>query len=367
MKDRSVPFFKRDGVITVMSSILCVIIGLLIGFVILVIINPDGAVNAIGVMLENFLYFPNDQMAMYYFGNTLAKSAPLLLCTLSVIFAYKVGLFNIGASGQFTIGAGVALLLGLSAHMPWWVCLLAATFAGGLVGALTGFLKARFQVNEVISGIMLNWILLYAVNTMLDGVRESGGTFTLSLDVNAPNALIPSLGLEHIFGESPYVTIGILFSVLCAIAVWFVLAKTKLGYELKATGISKDASRYAGMSVSKNMVLTMFLSGCLAGLAAACLYLSGIEQWSCAQTVVPAMGFNGISAAFLGALNPIGSIFSSFFIQHLMTGGSYINKLVYCTEISGLIIAIIIYSCGFSAYIRKRMKDGRVRKGGKRR
>ena len=126
----------------------------------------------------------------------------------------------------------------------------------------------------------------------------------------------------------------------------------KLGYELKATGLNKNAAKYAGMKEKRNMILTMVIAGSLSGLGASFLYLSGIEQWSCAQTAVPAMGFNGIAAAFLGGLNPIGSIFSAFFIQHITSGGSYVDKMVYCAQISDLISAIIIYFCGFVLFFK---------------
>ena len=130
------------------------------------------------------------------------------------------------------------------------------------------------------------------------------------------------------------------------------MSKTKLGYELKATGLNKNAAKYAGMKEKRNMILTMVIAGCLSGLGASFLYLSGIEQWSCAQTAVPAMGFNGIAAAFLGGLNPIGSVFSAFFIQHITSGGSYVDKMVYCAQISDLISAIIIYFCGFVLFFK---------------
>jgi simple sugar transport system permease protein len=124
------------------------------------------------------------------------------------------------------------------------------------------------------------------------------------------------------------------------------------GYELKATGLNKNAAKYAGMKEKRNTIVTMFLSGCLSGLGAAFYYLSGIEQWSCAQTSVPGMGFNGIAAAFLGGLHPVGSVFASYFIQHITSGGSYVDKTLYCSQISDLISAIIIYLCAFVLFFK---------------
>ncbi|RHO85689.1 ABC transporter permease [Ruminococcus sp. AF41-9] len=352
---------SNGAVQTLLASLFCIILGLVVGYVVLLVINPQGAGRAITAILQNFLYFPRPEVALEYFGSTLAKTAPLLMCTLSVLFAYKVGLFNIGASGQYAVGAGFALYFGIHYGTPWWLCLLLAMLGGAALGAIAGALKAYLNVNEVIACIMLNWISLYAVNTVLTEVKESGTTYTLPLRTNNPNALIPHLGLQHLFADNRYVTIAIPLAVIFAILVWVVLDKTKLGYELKATGLSINAAKYAGMREKKNIILTMAISGALAGLGAGFLYLCGIEQWSCAQTAVPNMGFNGIAAAFLGGIHPIGVIFSSFFIQHITSGGAYVDKMVYCSQISDLIAAIIIYFCGFVLFFKHVMRT-RIRK-----
>ena len=352
---------SNGAVQTLLASLFCIILGLVVGYVVLLVINPQGAGRAITAILQNFLYFPRPEVALEYFGSTLAKTAPLLMCTLSVLFAYKVGLFNIGASGQYAVGAGFDLYFGIHYGAPWWLCLLLAMLGGAALGAIAGALKAYLNVNEVIACIMLNWISLYAVNTVLTEVKESGTTYTLPLRTNNPNALIPHLGLQHLFADNRYVTIAIPLAVIFAILVWVVLDKTKLGYELKATGLSINAAKYAGMREKKNIILTMAISGALAGVGAGFLYLCGIEQWSCAQTAVPNMGFNGIAAAFLGGIHPIGVIFSSFFIQHITSGGAYVDKMVYCSQISDLIAAIIIYFCGFVLFFKHVMRT-RIRK-----
>ena len=338
---------SNKGFLTLLASLLCIVLGILIGFVVLLCIEPSGAAGAIGAILKNFMTYPDKKVALQYFGSTLVKTVPLLMCSLSVLFAYKVGLFNIGASGQYTVGAGAALFLALQFHMPWYVCIIAAALTAGLLGAASGALKAYLNVNEVIACIMLNWISLYLINMLLLKVKDSATTYTKTLTGSFKVALIPSLGLNHLFAENKYVTIALPLAVVIAIVVWIILDKTKLGYELKATGLNKNAARYAGMKEKKNTILTMFIAGALAGIGAAFYFLSGIEQWSCSQTSVPGMGFNGIAAAFLGGLNPIGSIFASFFIQHITSGGSYVDKMTYCSQISDLITAIIIYLCGF--------------------
>ena len=360
-KKEKTPLLARSGVQSFLASLICIALGLIAGFVVLYLINPAEAPRAMLAILQNFLYFPRPEVALEYFGSTLVKSAPLLMCTLSVIFAYKVGLFNIGASGQYTVGAGLALYLALAYKMPWFVCMLAAMLAGGLLGALAGALKAYRNVNEVIACIMLNWLSLYSVNMLLTKVKEVSTTYTSPLRTGNPAALIPSLGFNKLFSGNRYVTIAILLSGLIAILIWILLEKTRIGFELKATGYNKNAAKYAGMREKHNIILTMYISGCLAGLGASFLYLSGIEQWSCAQTAVPGMGFNGIAAAFLGGLHPIGAIFSSFFIQHITSGGSYVDKMIYDAQISDLISAIIIYFCSF-VFLFKYLMNQRVQK-----
>ena len=343
---------RSQAVQSLLASLLCVVVGMLVGYIVLLFINPEGAGEAILTVIKNYFYYPSKPAVMKYLGNTLVKTAPLLMCGLSVLFAYKAGLFNIGAAGQYVAGAGAALYLALALHMPWYVCLLAAMVAGALLGAVSGLLKSYFNVNEVISCIMLNWISLYCVNMLLTRVKESTSPYTLTLASTNPGALLPSMGLGALFSKNAYVTIALPLSVLVAILIWVVLEKTRFGYELRATGNNKNAAKYCGMNQNRNTVLTMMIAGAIAGMGAAMLYLTGFEQWQCSQSSVPAMGFNGISAAFLGGLNPIGTIFSSYFIQHITNGGAYVDKSLYCAQISDLISSLIIYLCGFVAFFK---------------
>lgn len=349
---------KNNGLQSLLASLMCILVGLLVGYIALLIINAEGAWEAITNIVKNFLYYPKKAQQLKYLGNTLVKTAPLLLCALSVLFANKAGLFNIGAAGQYVVGTGACLYMALALQMPWWACMLGAIAAGALLGAASGFLKTKFNVNEVISCIMFNWISLYCINMLLTKVKETTSPYTMGLKANAPQALLPSLGLGGFFSRNQYVTIGLPLAVIVAIAIWILLEKTKLGYELKATGNNKHAAKYAGMKENRNIVLTMAIAGGLAGMAAAILYLTGYEQWSCSQASVPAMGFNGIAAAFLGGLNPIGSIFSSFFIQHITAGGAYVDKTLYCAQVSDFISSLIIYLCGFVLFMKTAMNRG---------
>ena len=343
---------RNKGVQSLLASLLCIVVGLLVGYLVLLIINPAGAWEAITTIVKNFFYYPSPQAQLRYFGNTLVKTAPLLMCALSVLFAYKVGLFNIGAAGQYVIGAGACLYCALAWNMPWFVCMLAAVAAGAVLGAISGALKAYRNVNEVISCIMLNWISLYAVNVLLSQVKETASPYTLTLSSTNPGAAIPSLGLDKLFYNNQYVTVAIPLTILVAVAIWVLLEKTKLGYELKATGFNKYAAQYCGMKEKRNIILTMVIAGGLAGLGAAALYLTGFEQWQTTHSSIPSMGFNGIAAAFLGGLNPIGSIFASYFIQHITNGGAYVDKTMYSAQISDLISSLIIYLCGFVLFFK---------------
>ena len=367
MNEKKRSLLQNKGVQSLLASLLCILAGLLIGYLVLLIINPAGAWEAIVTIVENFLYYPSPQAQIRYFGNTLVKTAPLLMCSLSVLFAYKVGLFNIGAAGQYVIGAGACLYCALAWQMPWFVCMLAAVAAGAVLGAISGALKAYRNVNEVISCIMLNWISLYAVNVLLSQVKETASPYTLTLSSTNPGALLPSLGLGDLFQNNRYVTLAIPLTVLVAAAIWVLLEKTKLGYELKATGFNKYAAQYCGMKEKRNIILTMVIAGGLAGLGAAALYLTGFEQWQTTHSSIPSMGFNGIAAAFLGGLNPIGSIFASYFIQHITNGGAYVDKTMYSAQISDLISALIIYLCGFVLFFKVSMNGWLDRREEKRR
>ncbi len=352
MKKKLRSFFKNNAVQSVLSSLVCILLGLLIGYIVLLFINPDGAAKAIGDLMRNFLNYPNPKIQLQYFGSTLVKTAPLLMCSLSILFCYKVGLFNIGAAGQYAIGIGLSLYAAIAWSLPWWACILLAALGGALSGALGGLLKAYCNVNEVISGIMLNWISLYGVNMLLTTVKEDTSPYTVVFKYSNPKALIPSLGLDKLFSNNNYVTIAVPLSVLIAVLVWVMLEKTKFGYELKATGFNKNAAKYCGMNEKRNIIVTLAIGGALASIGAAFLYLTGYEQWNCSTSSVPAMGFNGIAAAFLGGLNPIGSILSSYFIQHITVGGAYVDKTLYSSQISDLISAIIIYLCGFVFFMK---------------
>ena len=343
---------RNNGVQSLIASLICIILGLFIGYIVLLFINPAGAGQAILAVIKNFMTYSKASLQMKNFGNTLVNTVPLLMCALSILFAYKVGLFNIGAAGQYCAGAAACLYAALAWQWGWVPCMLIAIAVSAVMGANVGLLKAYCNVNEDISGIMLNWIALYTTNMVLNGVKDATQPYTLYIkDVN-PSALLPTLGLGKLFAGNDYVGLSIPVAILFAIAVQVVLNRTRFGYELRATGNNKNAAKYCGMAEKRNIILTLVIAGALAGLGAALMYQTGYTRWETSQSTVPAMGFNGIAAAFLGGLNPIGTIFASFFIQHITFGGAYVDKSIYCSQISDLISAIIIYLCGFVLFIK---------------
>ena len=349
--------WKNNGIQSLLASLACVVLGMLLGYIVLLFINPDGAGEAVATIIKNFLTYSRPETQAKYFGNTLVKTAPLLMCALAILFAYKVGLFNIGVAGQYCAGIAVSLYAALAWHWGWLPCMLLAMLGGAVLGTISGLLKSYCNVNEVISGIMINWITLYLTNMLLTKVKEDTSPYTYVLQHNNPSAVLPSLGLGRFFNNNQYVGLAIPLAVLIAIVVWVVLEKTRFGYELRATGNNKNAAKYCGMAEKRNIILTLAISGMLAAMGASMLYLTGYEQWQCSTSSVPGMGFNGIAAAFLGGLNPIGAILASFFIQHITAGGAYVDKSMYCAQISDLISAIIIYLCGFVLFMKYAMNS----------
>lgn len=336
-----------SGVLSVLASLICIIIGLLVGLVILYCINSENALDGFSRILKGGFYLKPKGI-----GTVLAQTAPLIMTGLSVAFAFKTGLFNIGAAGQYTLGALGALYFALVLKMPWFVCLLAAMLFGALWGAIPGIFKAYFNVNEVITAIMFNWIGLYAVNEIIykgviGDMYDMKTTKTYTLRSTSPSSMIPDMGLNNLF-KTKSTTIAIFIAIIIAIVVYIVINKTTFGYELKACGHNKEAARYAGINDKKNIVLSMTIAGALSGIGAGLYYLSGVAEWNPqVSTALPAMGFNGIPVALLALSNPIGVIFAALFVSHITVGGGYLPTKYFQPEIADVIIAVIIYLCAF--------------------
>ena len=347
-----------EAFLSVAASLICIVIGLLLGLVVLAIINPEHAINdGLLVILRSGAKNPRNM------GTVLANAAPLIMTGLSVGFAFKTGLFNIGAAGQYTLGAFGALYCAIVLQLPWYLCLLAAMVLGALWGAIPGFFKAYLNINEVITAIMFNWIGLYMVNDIMYGKGKSpmydlSTTKTYSLRKTAPGSMIPNCGMSEAFGKLQSVTIAIFIAVFLAAVVYIVLNKTTFGYELKACGFNKNAAQYAGINDKRNIILSMTIAGALAGIGAGLYYLSTVAEWNPqVSTALPALGFNGISAALLACSNPIGTIFSSLFISYITVGGTKLSTQYYTKEIADVITALIIYLCAFSLLFKNKIRQ----------
>ena len=352
------PLLQNPGVVGVLASLLSIVIGLVLGFILLVVLNPGASLEGMKAMMTTGF------ASMDKLGKVLYQAAPLMMCGLSVGFAFKTGLFNIGAPGQYTMGSFFALLCAIQFQLPWFVCLLAAAIGGAIWGIFPGLFKAYFNVNEVITSIMFNWIGLYLVNELVyqngtGPMYDVRNTRTLNLGKNADFAqsVIPDFGLNKLF-QTNSTTTAIFLAAVVAILIWVVLNKTTFGYELKAVGLNKSAARYAGINEKKNIILSMAIAGALAGFGAGLFYLSNVSQWNpLNSTSLPGMGFNGISVALLASSNPIGTVFSALFISHISVGGSFLSTKFYPTEISDLISGIIIYLCAFSMLFRGKIQS----------
>ena len=367
------------GVSSILASIVCVFIGLVVGYLSLMIlgwitISQKGEAvtfaeliqktNELGFtrILQGGFYEKKNMMGMGVYTE-ITRAAPLVMTGLSVAFAFKTGLFNIGAAGQYTIGAFFALYSSLILKQPWYICLIAAAIGGAIWGAIPGIFKAFLNVNEVITSIMFNWVGLYAVNTIMyqngsSPMFDIKTTKTLRVVQASPDSLLPTFNVQvdgkDYFGSfKPVInyepSIGIIIAIVVAVIIWFVLNKTTFGYELKACGHNKHAAKYAGINDKKNIILSMTIAGALAGLGAGLFYLSGSKEWEpMVSTILPADGFNGISVALLASSNPIGCIFSAFFISHITVGGGAMEASLFPSEVSDIISGVVIYLCAFS-------------------
>lgn len=363
-----------SGVSSLLASLTCILVGLVIGFLALLILGwitlaQDGNTvtftemlgktwsSGFKAILSGGFYTTANAMGMGV-RTEILQAAPLIMTGLSVAFAFKTGLFNIGAAGQYTVGAFFALYSAIVLKLPWWACLVASAIGGALWGAIPGFFKAYLNVNEVITAIMFNWIGLYGVNTLIyqggsGPMYNTNTTKTYTIKQVSAESLLPtfnvSVGGKDYFGKMFLPTIGIFIAIAVAVLIWVVLNKTVFGYELKACGFNKNTAKYAGINDRKNVVLSMTIAGALAGLGAGLFYLSGSKEWEpLVSTALPATGFNGISVALLASSNPIGCIFSAIFISHITVGGGFMDASIFPGEVSSIISGVVIYLCAFS-------------------
>lgn len=371
MKTKLKSFFASNGAKSVLSSLLCIIAGILVGFIVLLIlaltsdsIPISDAFKGLGIILAGPFASGASKNIAFVLGDMLFESAPLLLTGLSVAIAFKTGLFNIGAPGQYLMGAMGSVIVALSipttpatAFWVWLLSLIVGMLCGMLWGLIPGLFKAFLNVNEVIVCIMTNWIAanvvswVFANNTQF--INTAGGKTAYTLPTTDNGVSTPKLGLDKLFPGSN-IDIGIFVAIIIAVGIFILMNKTTLGYELKACGHNKNAAKYAGMNEKRNIMLSMAIAGGLAAIGASLYYLNGGAElaWN-TYGKLPDNGFNGIPVALLASNNPIGVVFSSVFLRFIDKGGyNLAGFTAYNEYVSDLIIAVIIYFAGFSKLIK---------------
>ena len=380
--------FSGDGWTKLLASLLSILIGLMVGCVVVLVvgissanISLKGAWEGVRLILIGIFSTGRDAAGNLTWGfnptsigNMLFRATPLIMTGLSVAIAYKTGLFNIGAPGQYLMGTMVSLMIALSIPsssvspiLIWIIAFLGGSIAGALWGAIPGLMKAFLNINEVLACIMTNWIAANLVTWMFDisnfknVVESTKSGYIYKTTYN--NVATAKLGLDRLFPGSQ-VNGGILVAILIAISIYILINKTTLGYQLKACGSNRHAARYAGIKDRRNIVLSMAIAGSLSGAGAALYWLSGNTEffWSTYQSL-PAIGFNGIPVALLAVNNPIGVIFSGIFMSMLnIIGLQLTNLTAYNEYITDVIIAVIVYLSAFSLVIQMFLSNRGKRK-----
>lgn len=378
---------KTDSARSILASILSILIGMAVGCVIVLIVAATskdlsmasawegirlifGGLFSTGRTAAGTLTFGFNPTNL---GNMLFRATPLIMTGLSVAVAFKTGLFNIGAPGQYLMGTMATLMLALGipsesipAGLIWIIAFVGGCFAGALWGAIPGLLKAFLNINEVLACIMTNWLAANLVTWAFDAsnfknmVENTKSGYIYKTTFNG--VATPKMGLDKIFPNSQ-VNMGIIIAILFAVAMFILMNKTTLGYQLKACGANRHAARYAGIQDKRNIVLSMAIAGALAAAGASLYYLSGNTEfyWSTYQSL-PDTGFNGIPVALLAANNPIGVIFTGCFMSMLDISGLQLTNLIAYNEyITDVIIAVIVYLSAFSLVI-KALISGRKKK-----
>ena len=391
MKERLTTLYNRDGTRTVLASVISIIVGLAVGSLIVLIvglvsdqISGRSTWDGIRLVFMGILSTGRDAAGNLSFGfnptsigNMLFRATPLIMTGLSVAVAFKTGLFNIGAPGQYLMGTMASLMLALgipSEVVPpaliWVIAFLGGVAAGAIWGAIPGLLNAYLNINVVLASIMTNWIAAnvvtwgFDISNFKNVIEGTKSAYVYRTEYN--DVMTPKFGLDELFPGSQ-VNGGIIIAILIAILMYVIMTKTTLGYQLKACGSNRHAARYAGIKDKRNIVLSMAIAGALSGAGAALYYLSGNTEfyWQTYQSL-PDAGFNGIPVALLAANNPIGVIFTGMFMSMLDVAGTQLTALTPFNEyITDVVIAVIVYLSAFSLVIKMLLNGRKKRKAAK--
>lgn len=324
-------------------SLISVGLGLVLGLIILIVsgYSPMVLFNA---MLRGLVGFTFDNFGNFNLRNTgefIVSSLPIILTGLSVAFAYRTGMFNIGAEGQVMVGAcasiSVAILVPLPGILHVIACVVAGALAGAIWGLIPGFLKSRYKINEVVVCIMLNYFGMYFSNFILKSLPGS----SISKTVIIPESASLSSDFLSSLTNNSRLNWGILIVGLAIFAYWFILNKTSFGFSLRATGFNEDAAQYAGMKTKRNVIYSMMIAGALAGLAGAVMSLGTFNM----GRVIGAFenyGFDGIAVAFVGAFNAIGIMLAGLLFGLLNVMAPLMQAAGVPKEINQIISAGIV-------------------------
>ena len=311
------------------SAIFYTLLSIIFGFIVGAIALLVAGYNPIESYAEMFRRIFGTSKTMSY--SFIEYSTPYILTGLSVAFSFKTGVFNIGAEGQYVIGAVAAVLVGIFVKVPGWLlvplCVLAALIAGMIWGAVVGWLKVRFGVNEVLSMIMFNWIAYYFSNFIvnLKSVEVGGGKTWTKLIQDEAKITLPSEVRKNFLGLgielSPKAHVGILFAIVAVVIIWYIIEKTTLGYRLKAVGFNRNAAEFAGIDANKNILIALGISGALAALGGASQVM-GVNYKVSQFAGQEGYGFNGITVALIGNTAPFGVLLAGFFFGALKFAGT---------------------------------------------
>jgi len=347
--------FQLRNYSKLLASVVAVILGMLVGLIVLMVTHPESGWDGFVTLLLGSQPYGGIKAV----GNILYYATPIMLTGLGVAFSFQAGVFNIGGPGQFIIGAFAAVYTAikwtfLPDFLRWIVPCLCALLAGALWAFIPGLIKAYFNVNVVISTIMMNYIGMYVVNYL---TRLLIFDSTKGQSQSIPGAAqLPKIGLDKLFPGSS-VHIGFVIAVFVAVVVHFLLNSTVFGYEIKACGMNPDACKYAGVKEKRNTISAIMISGGIIGLAGALLYLAATGKHIIVVDKLAVEGFNGIAVALLASSSPLGVIISAIFVGYITVGGQYMQRFGFVPEIVDIIIAVIIYFAAFvfliQGYIEK--------------
>jgi simple sugar transport system permease protein len=355
---------SRRAIHPLALTLMSILFGLVIGAIVLALAGYD-PFAAYWLILQGTFSRPK------YVAYTIVYATPLILTALSVAFAFKTGLFNIGAEGQFMIGTVAAAVLGYYVDLPpvlhVLLCLFAGMIAAAAWGGLAGYLKARFGVHEVISTIMLNWIALYLNNYVVHVIKDALHLTNPTTPVIRSSARIEFFAVwkdsaagqawraVHPFWDDVLRTplnLGFVLAILAAVVVWYILKRTTLGYQLRAVGYNRFAADYGGINVRRGMFISMAIGGALAGMAGVC-HVLGWTRYIADLAASEGWGFNGLAVALIGSSNPFGCILAGLLFGMLSYGGSKIQSgLGAPSEIINIVIGAIVFFVAMPKLIR---------------